>query len=256
MGITRSISKIHPIVVVLVILACVGVSTWALVTKVAPEAERLLALIVSKYDEYLPEITIQDGQAGIREEQPYYVEKLTDEEGAVVIDTREGKQDQALNYLKDYPNGAVLTRDTLVVKQPSQIRIIPLEDCPDLVFNSRNLKELGEQFLPLVIRIGTVAVALLYLFAKPLQILLMALIPYFGARWYSVSLTYGGAFKIAAFAMIPPVILDLLWGYSGILAPRTFVVYFGVYIILMILAAKDVISSAPAEPEPSFAIKP
>ena len=89
----------------------------------------------------LVRITVHDGKASIREEQPHFIE-TGDKDLAVVIDTRENKQKDALDYLKDVSTGAVLARDSVVTKSQGQIRIIPLKGIPDLVVNSRNLRAL------------------------------------------------------------------------------------------------------------------
>jgi hypothetical protein len=256
MGVTRSICRTPTFVVVLVLLACVGVSAWALISRVTPLAEALLDRIADSYDEYLPEITIRNGKASIRQKQPFFVDSLTSDEGIVVIDTRDGKQSEALRYLKGARNGAVLTRDNLFLKNPNQIRIVPLAHVPNMVLSSRDLLEIKREYFPLILRVGAILVVIYFLIAKPLQILLLALIPYFGARLYSVRLTYGAAFKVGTFAMIPPIILSLFTHYSSISLTISVASYFVLYIILLLLAVSDLVKTSAPAVEPDSPISP
>jgi hypothetical protein len=189
MGVTRSIRRLPVFLVVLVLLACVAVSAWSFVSRITPPAEALLDQVATAYDEYLPEITIRDGKASIRQKQPFVVRALTSDEGIVVIDTREGKQSEAMKYLKRAPNGAVLTRDSLFLKNPNQIRVVPLGHLPNMELSSRDLMEMKREYFPLIARLGAMLVVIYFLIAKPVQILILALIPYFGARLYSVRMT-------------------------------------------------------------------
>ncbi|MEJ2719023.1 MAG: DUF1189 family protein [Deltaproteobacteria bacterium] len=190
MGVTRSICRSPAFLVVLVLLACVGVSSWAMVSRLTPLAEAMLDRVAAGYDEYLPEITIRNGKASIREKQPFFVHALTSDQGVVVIDTRAGKQSQALQYLKGARNGAVLTRDRLFLKNPNQIRILPLAHVPNMVLSSRDLMEMKREYFPLILRIGAILVVIYFLIAKLLQVLVLALIPYLGARLSSVVVSY------------------------------------------------------------------
>ncbi len=88
------------------------------------------------YDDKLPEITIRNGRASIRKPEPHFVNGLVQENVTVVIGTREGKQGEALNYLKDFESGMAITRDAVVSKLRGQIRVVPLKGLPDVVLNS------------------------------------------------------------------------------------------------------------------------
>ena len=91
-GLAASISRSHWIVVVCVLLALAGLSAWGLVSSTKPMVERFLNEKIDQYDTFLPEISIREGRASIREEQPYYIEKDKVGKVVVVIDTREGKE--------------------------------------------------------------------------------------------------------------------------------------------------------------------
>ncbi len=239
----------------LVLLVCAGLSSWGLFSSFWPKVETVLELVADKYDAVLPEITIRGGKASIREEQPHFIDTGY-KELVVVIDARENKQKDALDYLKDVSTGAVLSRDSVVTKSQGQIRIIPLKGIPDMVINSQSLKALLAQYLPMVTRLVVLAVILYFLLVKPLQAIILALLPYFAGRSYSIALTYGEAIKIAAVAMVPPVALDLFLSLSGIKIPMLFTIYFGLYFVLLILAVRDLVRSKPLPMGPSTSINP
>ncbi len=255
MGTARDICRIPVIVVVLVLLACAGLSAWGLYAWFWPKVETVLEHVADKYDALLPEITIRDGKATIREQQPHFID-IGEKDLAFVIDTRENKQKDALDYLKDVSTGAVLTKDSIITKSQGQIRIIPFKGLPDLVINSHNLKALLAEYLPTVTRLFILVIILYFLVVKPLQAIILALLPYLVARSYSAALTYGEAIKLSALAMAPPVVLDLFLDLSGINIPMPFIIYFALYIALLILAVRDLVHSKPLQAGPSTSINP
>ncbi len=236
--------RLHGLVAALIVTVCIGVSSWSLMSALVPEAKRVLNGIADQYDTYLPEITIKNGHASIRREQPFRFDELAQEGMMVVVDTREGKQKEALTYLKDAQTGLVLTRDSLVVKNQRQIRILPLKDLPDMTVNSAEIRAVIQQYLPMVVQWVWILVIAYFLFAKPIQLLILGMIPYFGARSYSVDLTFGGALKISSFAMIPPVLLDVFLNMARTSLAGSFILYFTLYVGLLILSVWELVKSA------------
>ncbi|MGB6066848.1 MAG: DUF1189 family protein [Desulfomonilaceae bacterium] len=255
MGTTRAICRLPVIVVVLVLLACAGFSAWGLYAWLWPKVESTFAFLTDKYDALVPEIIIHDGTATISAPQPYYV-KTGDKDVAVVIDTRENKEKDALDYLKNVQAGAVLTRDSVVTKSQGQIRILPLKSVPNFVINSRNIKALFTRYEPIAVRLVILVLTLYFLVVKPLEAIIFALVPYLGARSYSVLLNYGEAIKIAVVAMIPSVTLDLFLDLSGIRIPMAIIIYFGLYLALLFLAVRDLVRNEPSPVGPSTSINP
>jgi len=256
MGIIMSIIRAHVLLVILILLACVGLSAFALVSTVTPEIEALVDYGIRKYDDIFPEITINKGKASITKPQPYLVDGIDEKYLTVIIDTRDGKQGEALNYLKDSEAGVILTQDAVVIKNSGQIRIVPLKGFPDVVLNSGILRDIADKYLPLV-RPAFMTVAIIYfLIVKPIQVLVLALIPFVWASHCKVPITYGRCIKISVFAMILPVLLDLLPEFSGIRIPSPYFVYFGLYVLLMILAARDLVKNSPASAVVPSAVKP
>ncbi|MBM3298708.1 MAG: DUF1189 family protein [Deltaproteobacteria bacterium] len=244
MGVTRFIIKTHPLVFIGILVACLIAATWGLIAVAAPKAQALLLRVADKYDAYLPEIVVKNGKASIKREEPFFVETFGERDLAFIIDTRQDGVNKAMDYLKEAKVGAVLTRDSLVTKNQRDIRVFPLTGIPDLTVNSAEIRALTEEFLPHVVRWAWVVLLSYFLFAKSLQILCMALIPFFAARAYSVTLKYGQSLKIATAAMVPPVLVDLLFGYFDLWMIGSFIVYFGLFIGFVILAAGDLIRSA------------
>ncbi len=256
MGIIMSIIRAHVLLVILILLACVGLSAFALVATVTPEIEAVADYGIRKFDDIFPEITINKGKASITKPQPYLVDGIDEKYLTVIIDTRDGKQGEALNYLKDTEAGVILTQDAVVIKNSGQIRIIPLKGFPDIVLNSAILRDIADKYLPLV-RPAFMTVAIIYfLIVKPIQVLVLALIPFVWASHCKVPITYGRCIKISVFAMILPVLLDLLPEFSSVRIPSPFFVYFGLYVLLMILAARDLVKNSPASAVVPSAVKP
>ncbi len=256
MGITRSLTKTSAVIAVLILVGCSLLSAWGFISFMSPRVGAILDRVVGKYDAILPEITMRNGHVSIREKQPYFVDTMGEKDLALVIDTREGKQKEALDHLKDVSNGAVLTRDTLIIKGNGQVQVFPLKDMPDFELNSRNLQELVERYAPQVKQFAWGAIIAYYLFVKLLQVLVLALVPYFAARSYAVSLTYGESFKVATFCMVPPVLYESLLYFANIRIPWSFVIYFAAYLGLLVLAAKDLIKNFQPEQGPVTTIGP
>jgi hypothetical protein len=254
MGIAKSILGIRVIFALIIIAAAVGLSTWGLVST-GKRIESAVEHLVDKYDAYLPEITIKNGLASIKEKQPYFVD-TGDKSIVVVIDTREPKQSDAMDYLKDANAGAVLNKDRITVKSEGKIQVFPIKELPDMTLNAQTLRELAQEYFPLLMRVAAIVVVFYFLFAKLFQILMLALIPYVAARSYNADLSFGGALKLATVAMIPPVALEALLGFTGIRIPGWFFLYFVIYIALLIYLVKDFIRSSPPEISATESIHP
>jgi hypothetical protein len=243
MRLTRSICGAPAAVIVLVVVACIGLSSWGLTAYTVPALGRYLETAATKYDSLLPEITIRNGQASIREKQPYIVEGLGDKDLLVMVDTREGRDPEILDRLKTVPVAAILTRDNIVFKNRQEVRWFPLKDMPDMVINSTHIEDFVRDYLPRVTRWIIISIILYFLFAKPLQILLLALIPYLAARSYSLELSYGQSLKLASVALIVPVVLEFVLDMAGIHIPAQLALYFALYIALLWLAVRDLAHS-------------
>ena len=241
MGVARSIGKVSGTVTILILCACVGVSILGTYLAVFPRVVTILERAAGKYDSIFPEITILNGHASIREKQPHFLDNLGEKDLVLVIDTREGSQEKALNYLKEAQAGAVLTGRTIVTKNQGEVRIISLKEIPDMVLNSENIKAALQEYLPSLTWWATLLVAIYFLFAKPVQIVFFAIIPYLGARTYSIPLTYGEATKIAAVGMVVPVTVEFFYNFMDPGISTSVFIYFLSYVIVLILAVRDLV---------------
>jgi len=240
---------------VLIIGLCAGLSALGVLWWAEPHVKSILNRVVSHYDTYLPEITIHAGFASIKKPQPYYVDFGQGKEMPLIIDTRAGHENDGMNYLRDAKTGFVLTRDSLITKNNGQLRIVPLKDFPNLALNSQSLQAMSDQYFPVVEKAAAGLAVTYFLFSKPFQILILALIPYLWAR-SRAGLTYGQAFKITALCMIPPVLLNLFQDISGTHFPGRGWIYFGLYVLLLILASWDLVRSTRSGPQTVASINP
>lgn len=250
MGMARSICRMPVILVIAIVALCVGLSTWGLMSAAAKGIRTFVDEVVAKYDVLFPEITVKNGLASIREKQPYHIDLLggkeTSKELVLVVDTREEKENDAMAYLKDVPTGAVLTRKSLVFKNRNQTRVVPLKDMPDMVINSRTIREISSNYVPMLIQWASVTILFYFLLVKPAQILLLAMIPYFAARAYAVDTTYGRSLRIAAVAMPVPVIIDLVFDLLQVHVPSAVVLYYVLYLGGILLITKDLVAAPPS----------
>jgi hypothetical protein len=244
MAIARSIIRTPTIAALGVIAICAVFSAVGAYQYWTPKVDAVAAYIAKSYDDFMPEVTIRNGKASIKKQQPYFVDRLADENVTVVIDTRENKLPEALGYLKDSEVGLALTRETVVIKTREGMRMISLKGFPDMVLNSDLLLDIVDHYLPMLSRVAAVLVAIYFLVAKLVQALILALVPFLWARYSSVQPIYGQAFKIASFAMVPPVMLDLFQYFAGTKVPAAFLVYFGLYLVLLVVAAREVVLDA------------
>ncbi len=224
------------IVVIFIVVACCGVSAVAAFSYLTPRAEVLVATVLGMYDDKLPEITIRDGRASIQKPEPYFVKGLMQENLTVVIDTREGKQGEALNYLKDFESGVAITRDAVVSKLRGQIRIVPLKGVPDVILNSRTLLEVANGLLPSFVPWAAALIFGYFAVVKTLQVLLAALVAYTVTRSRRMPATYVQWIKVCSFALIPPVCLDLVQYLTAVRIPGGLFAYFALYAAAVVAA--------------------
>ena len=256
MGLTVSIIRTPVLLIVLILAACIGLSAFATTSIVTPVVDTVVDYGIRMYDDIFPEIRIRNGKASITKQQPYLIDQIDEKYFTIIIDTRDGKQGEAENYLKNAEAGLVLTQDAVVTKNNGQVRVIPLKGMPDIVLNSSMLRDIADQYLPFVKPAIAIGATIYFVIVKPIQMLILALIPFLWARSAKTPITYGQAVKLSVFGMVPPVLLEVISAFSGTLIPGWFYIYFVLYAGLMVLAARDLVKSLRASTEPSFEIEP
>jgi len=255
MGVTISIIRTPTLLVAFVLAACIGLSAFTATSMLTPTVDKVVDYGIRMYDDIFPEVTIRDGKASITKQQPYLIDKIDEKYFTIIIDTRDGKQGEAMNYLKNAETGLVLTQDAVVTKNNGQIRIIPLKDMPDIVLNAALLRDIADKYLPMVKPAIAIVAIIYFAIVKIIQMLILALIPFLWARSSKTHVTYGQALKLSVFGMAPPVLLEVISSFSGIQIPGWFYVYFALYAGLMVLAAGDLVKSLRASAEPTFEIQ-
>ncbi len=234
MGFAQSICRTHWLVVAAALAACIAASTWAVTSTIVPKAESAIDPIIRKFDNHVPEIVIRNGEAWVDAEQPYYVDLGTNESGVVVIDTNMEDPGEAMKYLEGVKSGAVLTRNAIVVKNRDQYRIHSLKSFGNFVVNSDSLMKLKARYFPWLVLIGTIGVACYFFFSKLIQMLVLALFPLLIAG--SRGLGYGEGLKIAGLAMVPAVVVGIMFLLFGMYLV-SLAAYTLVYLVLIIVAS-------------------
>jgi hypothetical protein len=255
MGITRRFVNMSGLATALIMLVLICVSSWNIVNFGGHRLRVFVENAVQRYDGVFPEITIENGIATVKGEQPLYV-NTGDPNLVIVIDTSEGKEKEYVNYLGKAQDGAALTRNSVVVKNQGQTKEVPLKDMPNIVISSKSLEKLLKEYGPWAARVLTFAVFFYFLFAKPIQLLLMALFALFLAKILSVTLPYGKAVRIAALGMIPPVLLDLSYGILGQGFNAGFWAYFGMYMVALFILLFDLKQNPEQQPGPNIELPP
>jgi hypothetical protein len=256
MGMTRSLSKIPAIVAALIFLFCVCLSTWNILSLYKPKVDKVVDQTIGQYDTVLPEIMIKKGKASIKEEQPFFLNDDTKKGPIIVIDTRPGAQKELMARAIDSKKFVALTQDFLIVKDERQYRTLPLKGIPDVTVNAELIEKLKNQFYPATVAAVTIIIGIYYLFAKLIQILILALPFYWLTQRTAVPLTYGQSFKITTFALIIPVIVDMYLSRLTIGTAVSWSAYLVVYLAVLGIAYWDYTNAPPGQLDRQAPINP
>ena len=208
-GLIKALQRMPAVGTLVIVLGCGALSSWGLVTRGLPRLVTYMDQLAAMYDTVLPEITFRDGKPSIREKLPYLVHSFGVKNLALVIDNREIRLASLLNDLSNVKYGAVLARETLLVKIGGQTRILPLPQITDMVLNSRIIKQFIRERFSQATKYLAVLIVLYGLAVKLLQIVILGFAFYYASRLGSVSLTYGESFKLASVTMILLMLLNL-----------------------------------------------
>ncbi|MHB1117935.1 MAG: DUF1189 family protein [Minisyncoccota bacterium] len=181
--------------------------------------------------EYYPAelvVTIKNSEAEANVPQPYFIAggnsvrpilKDAGFENILVIDTT---RDFNKKTFEEYKTFALLTKTEVVTQnERGRITIQSLQGMPELTIDQTALLQWVEKvraMLVFIVPIG-VSMVLLALFsgymAYLLPLLLFALIPFFLAWMRKVPLTYGGAYKMSMYAVVPGLVLKTIFNVGG-----------------------------------------
>lgn len=247
MSISKILDALSSKHVALIVVLSALISSWAVILELKPQVEYFLERIESSYDSLMPEISIKDGKASIKERQPHYLTSVSDKDVTLVIDTRDKKQREAYEYLKETPYGIAISRDFMVFKNHEQLSEISFKNLPDMVINSSTLLNTINEYSSRIWQIAWIILICYFLIAKTAQVCLFALIPMIITRRLSCPLPYAEAVKFTAAAMIPPVILDFLLKWLSILGSVEPLLYFGLFALILFRIVRDYVRNSAEE---------
>lgn len=206
--------------------------------------ERAPILIQQYYPEQLI-IKIEKGEVSINAPEPFIVVNKVGEPQAlngkpiknlIVIDTRGDFETKKFN---EYDTFALLTKHEFATEDNSgKITVQDLSGFPSVVIDQTTLLGWAEKimssltiFVPFGILLTLFALFMGFI-AYVVPLLIFAFIPYFIAKIKKVSLTYGGAYKMSLYAVIPALALKTLLNISGfIFIPA----YFTLLIFILVI---------------------
>lgn len=227
--------------VVMVLALCVVAEVLAVLFILLPTWETLIMEAAEKYDAYFPEIVIQNGQASIREKQPYSVKNLEEQDLVLVIDTTITSYDQALKLLQDTSYGAVLTRTTIVSKDRGEVKIISIKDFPDMTLNSENIRRAVDTYAPMIRKWGIVILLFFFTLTKLTQACLFAFMPYVIARIFNRPVSYEDAFKLSSVCLVVPVGVNLFLDFVGSDLSTSIFAYYVIYMATLAFMMRDLL---------------
>ncbi len=241
MSISKTLLTLSPKHVVLIVLVSAFMSAWSTILVLKPQVNQFLERIESSYDSLIPEISIIDGKASIKERQPHYLTSLADKDVTLVIDTRDNKQREAYEYIKETPYGVAVSRDFMVFRNHDQLSEISFRNLPDMVINSTSLLGALNEYSSSIWMMAWTFFIFYFLMAKSAQVCLFAFIPMIVTKRLSCPLTFSDATKFTAAALIIPVIVDFLLEWLSILSSVTTLIYFCLYAVILVKISRDYI---------------
>lgn len=165
----------------------------------------------------LPVITIEDGKASINEPSPYFIKDPSDSGvNLVVIDTSDNPKDMA-EYGTVF---AYMTQEYIILhKSTRESRIYYFSDYDDIVLDRDMIEGFGKGMLIILIPIiGLTFIGGSYLF-RLLQLFIYGGLGYIFTALFSVKLEYDQICRLAATALTPVLLLDMVffftWDGSG-----------------------------------------
>lgn len=248
MNISRILGEFSSRHVALTIVVCALISAWAMIIELKPQVQYFMDKIESSYDSLIPEITIKDGKASIKEKQPHYLSSSSDREMTLVIDTREKKQREAYEHIKETPYGVALSSDFVVLKNQDQLSEMSLKNFPDMVINSTTLLEVLNEYSFKLWLLAWFVFIIYFLIAKSAQVFIFALIPILLSRRLNCELSFTEATKFSAASMILPVIVVFLLKSLSLLSSVESIIYFGLFVIILVRITREHIKASLENP--------
>lgn len=210
---------------------------------------------VERLPEFLPEITIKDGEVSSPAEQPYIHEW---EEFVFILDTT-----GSITSLDDYQNGVLITKRTIIVRtieddkikteehdlsMITSLNIGPGKGEGELItfsFQEWRLSVTQENVTKWSKFISRALVPLIVVFlffyhftTKFIHLLFFSLVSLIANKIVDAGLEYSHLLNIGIFALTPPLALAVLVIVFGLTIPMFWLLYIVVYCAFLIMAIK------------------
>lgn len=217
-------------------------------------------LVIKKYapdfvKNYYPEklvITLEKGEASANVPMPYIVPVRVDAptsggmKNLLVIDTTHDFDKKTFDEYKTY---ALLTKTDIVTSSASgQITIQTLKGAPALTVSQQTLLSLIEkvrQSLWLIVALAIVLAFVLFMLGYLLYLValfLFALVPYVIAWVRKTPLTYGEAYKMSLYAIVPALAVKTLLNLFGLFFLPSYLALL-VFMLVIAVNMRDTVQS-------------
>lgn len=215
-------------------------------------SDRAPALVKEYYPENLI-VKMENGEASVNVPEPFIIANKIETplsfvdgkpvENLLVIDTTD---DFEKAKFERYNSFALLTKHELVTKGgQGSITIQNLSSFPSAVINQETLLSWISKinnslafFVPIGILLTLFALFLGFM-AYLLPLILFALIPFLVAWLKKIPMTYGGAYKISLYAVVPALALKTIFNISGVIfIPAYFTLL--IFILIVSLNVREV----------------
>jgi hypothetical protein len=233
-----SLTKIHFLVALVFFIMICLVNAWILNQYLVPPLSSMWDELARNYDTILPEARIYDGVAEVDEKQPIKIETNKSGTNVIIVDTREGHEKDAYDYLSKYREAIILSRTKVFMKTSSgRVQMVDLDNIPNMTINSRTIASAKEDYFPTVKSISYVVALIFSVFSKLFTVLLFALIPLFVAKSPSNPITYGQAMKLAIFTLAFVTLFDFVIVMMGFGFKFGFFIHIAIYLSLLLAAS-------------------
>jgi len=193
---------------------------------------RGIEIFTGQVQERLPDFRFAKGELDVKGNQPI---EINSDRATIIIDTSGKTTSDILSQRQG--DLILLTRDRAITRQGVKVQEVPFQQIP-LEFNKGQLISLIPQLKYLVI-LFAIWFLVVWLVAKLLWALLLALVGLIIAATLKIKLSFGQIYNISAYALTLPVFLDIIRDVTYPL-PYFGVLYWLVGIVYVYLAIKAV----------------
>lgn len=206
--------------------------------------------IEAYFDEYspgllvqFPEINIVDGQASIRESQPYYINEPETGLPLAIIDTT-----NTITTLDQTEAVMLLNRNSVTFKKSQfETRTFDLSEVSDQIIDRAQIStwiETAKSYLPVVIYPFALLGSYFY---RIIQVLIYAAFGLVFASMLKKELDYPQLLRLSVVAVTPSIILNTLLWATGINVPMVGLIFFGMSMVYLYQGIKATIENEPEQ---------